>query len=63
MQIYVDTRRDTVLLPVYGVMVPFHISTIKNVSKNEDDLRINFIAPGAPMAFGQKLLGVRFFNL
>jgi nucleosome binding factor SPN SPT16 subunit len=58
-KIYVDTRRDTVMLPVYGVMVPFHISTIKNVSKNEDDLRINFIAPGAPMAFGQKLLGMK----
>jgi nucleosome binding factor SPN SPT16 subunit len=32
-KICVDTRRDSLLLPIYGVLVPFHISTVKNVSK------------------------------
>lgn len=49
-QIYVDTRHESVLLPVHGQIVPFHVSTIKNVSKNEEGkyfyLRINFLHPG-----------------
>mmetsp|Transcript_2232 Transcript_2232/g.3562 ORF Transcript_2232/g.3562 Transcript_2232/m.3562 type:complete len:816 (-) Transcript_2232:34-2481(-) len=50
-QIYVDTRHEAVLLPIHGQIVPFHVSTIKNVSKNEEGqyffLRINFVHPGA----------------
>ena len=50
-QIYVDTRHESVLLPVHGQIVPFHVSTIKNVSKSEEGkyfyLRINFLHPGA----------------
>lgn len=49
-QIYVDTRHESVLLPIQGQIVPFHVSTIKNVSKNEEGkhfyLRINFLHPG-----------------
>eukprot|EP00955_Chlamydomonas_euryale_P032582 342912-Chlamydomonas_euryale.AAC.1 len=32
--ITVDQKNETVLLPIYGVMVPFHITTIKNVVSN-----------------------------
>lgn len=40
-------------MPIYGIPVPFHISTIKNISQSvEGDytyLRINFFHPGATM--------------
>jgi nucleosome binding factor SPN SPT16 subunit len=49
-RIYVDETRQSVVLPVYGYAVPFHISTIKNVIKTEGTdhmvLRINFQTPG-----------------
>eukprot|EP00935_MAST-01C_sp_MAST-1C-sp1_P000632 g632.t1 len=49
-QIIVDTDKEAVLLPINGTPVPFHINTIKNVSKSEEGrhtyLRINFYAPG-----------------
>lgn len=49
--IYVDKRHDTVILPIFGMPVPFHISMIKNTSMaNEGDyayLRINFTHPGS----------------
>jgi nucleosome binding factor SPN SPT16 subunit len=42
---------DTVILPIFGMPVPFHISNIKNTSMaNEGDytfLRINFNHPGS----------------
>lgn len=38
------------VLPIHGYAVPFHINTIKNVSKNEEAeftlLRVNFQTPG-----------------
>ena len=38
------------ILPIYGFAVPYHISTIKNVTKTEESdymvLRINFQSPG-----------------
>ena len=47
----VDGKAETVLIPVFGGLVPFHISAIKNVAKNEESgltyLRINFVAPTA----------------
>lgn len=40
-------------MPIFGIPVPFHISTIKNISQSiEGDytyLRINFFHPGATM--------------
>ena len=49
-QVHVDEQRQTVVLPIYGSAVPFHISTIKNVVKIEEAdyivLRINFQSPG-----------------
>ena len=47
-RIFVDQKTDTVLLPIYGDLVPFHISIIRNCSRLEADefeLRINFVAP------------------
>lgn len=57
-KIYVDPKHETVLLPVYGVLVPFHISYIKNASKTDEELRINFVAPGAPI-MGTKQSGMK----
>lgn len=28
-QVYIDTKRETVILPIYGYAVPFHITMIK----------------------------------
>jgi nucleosome binding factor SPN SPT16 subunit len=48
--VYVDTKASTVILPIMGRPVPFHINTIKNVSKNDEgeytQLRFNFLSPG-----------------
>ncbi|KAJ3126078.1 FACT complex subunit spt16 [Nowakowskiella sp. JEL0407] len=50
LKIHIDKRTESVILPVFGQAVPFHISTIKNVVKSDDqdhmDLRFNFITPG-----------------
>lgn len=48
--IVVDSKNSTVVLPIMGRPVPFHINTIKNASKNDEGeftyLRINFLSPG-----------------
>lgn len=31
----VDHRRECVLVPIYGMLVPFHILTIKNATYNQ----------------------------
>ncbi|XP_043473155.1 FACT complex subunit spt16 isoform X2 [Leptopilina heterotoma] len=53
LKLYVDKKYETVILPIYSYPVPFHISTIKNISQSvEGDytyLRINFFHPGATM--------------
>ena len=50
LRIVVDTRNQTVIVPIYGIPVPFHISTLRNASKNDEGdyiyLRLNFITPG-----------------
>ncbi|KAJ3359746.1 FACT complex subunit spt16 [Kappamyces sp. JEL0680] len=55
-QIVVDRRAESVILPIYGQAVPFHLSTLKNVSKSDEGeytmLRFNFITPG--QATGKK---------
>ncbi|CAD6184168.1 unnamed protein product [Caenorhabditis auriculariae] len=76
--IHVDRRHDTILLPIFGVPVPFHISMIKNCSQSvEGDftyLRINFNHPGSqigkdnaqfpfPMATYLKELSYRASNM
>lgn len=53
LKLFVDQKYETVILPIYGLAVPFHISTIKNISQSvEGDytyLRINFFHPGSTM--------------
>ncbi|KAK1121312.1 splicing associated factor Dre4 [Melipona bicolor] len=53
LKLFVDKKYETVILPIFGIPVPFHISTIKNISQSvEGDytyLRINFFHPGATM--------------
>ncbi|XP_053955465.1 FACT complex subunit spt16 isoform X1 [Anastrepha ludens] len=53
LKLYVDKKYETVILPIFGLPVPFHISTIKNISQSVEGeytyLRINFFHPGATM--------------
>ncbi|KAF2460299.1 FACT complex subunit-domain-containing protein [Lineolata rhizophorae] len=50
LQILVDPKASTVILPIMGRPVPFHIHTIKNASTTPEGdmtfLRINFLSPG-----------------
>jgi nucleosome binding factor SPN SPT16 subunit len=50
LEIVVDKKSLTVLLPIMGRPVPFHIHTIKNASHTPEadftSLRINFLSPG-----------------
>eukprot|EP00891_Asterochloris_glomerata_P001119 jgi/Astpho2/1119/Aster-07668 len=73
MVIQVDQRSESVLLPIYGVLVPFHILTIKNATNNQDGdhayIRLNFnfgpsFEPGTrfPQAIFLKELSFRTSN-
>jgi nucleosome binding factor SPN SPT16 subunit len=46
-------EKEAILLPINGRSVPFHISTIKNISMPEQDratwMRINFFIPGVAL--------------
>lgn len=53
--IYVDTKRECVILPIYGQMVPFHIMTIRSATKTDDHLRILFKHPGGGTTPNDKL--------
>lgn len=48
--VYVDHKASTVIIPIMGRPVPFHINTIKNASKSDEGeyayLRLNFLSPG-----------------
>lgn len=50
MIVLVDPKTATVILPIMGRPVPFHINTIKSVSKSDEGeyahLRFNFLSPG-----------------
>lgn len=54
LKIFVDRKYETIILPIYGLPVPFHISTIKNISQSvEGDytyLRINCFHPGSTLS-------------
>ncbi|CAG8786131.1 8461_t:CDS:10, partial [Gigaspora margarita] len=56
LKIIVDSKSESIILPVFGFAVPFHISTLKNVNKSEEGeyvyLRLNFMTPG--QATGKK---------
>ena len=34
LKIYVDKKYETIILPIFGVPVPFHIATVKNISQS-----------------------------
>lgn len=48
-QIVVDVSNESILVPIYGQTVPFHVDTIKSINKSEQAeftiLRINFLTP------------------
>eukprot|EP00301_Raphidiophrys_heterophryoidea_P026138 c8949_g1_i1.p1 GENE.c8949_g1_i1~~c8949_g1_i1.p1 ORF type:complete len:1050 (-),score=336.81 c8949_g1_i1:34-3078(-) len=52
-KIFVDMERECVLVPINSTLVPFHVATIKTVTKPEEltpgvnhyTLRINFVSP------------------
>ncbi|KAI4145361.1 MAG: hypothetical protein L6R39_003823 [Caloplaca ligustica] len=48
--IVVDEKASTIVLPIMGRPVPFHVQTVKNASKSDEGeyafLRINFLSPG-----------------
>eukprot|EP01066_Platyproteum_vivax_P013807 Platyproteum_vivax@DN6234_c0_g1_i2.p1 len=51
-KIHVDSHNNAILVPFNGTHVPFHVSTIKNVSQPPNEgvnsfLRINFFTPGS----------------
>eukprot|EP00854_Cymbomonas_tetramitiformis_P003190 gene3190-4036_t len=66
--IMVDKTKETVLLPIYGQMVPFHIQTIKSASTSNDGtgksiVRIHFNVPGtATYGPGLKFMNATFFQ-
>ncbi|ANB15737.1 chromatin-remodeling protein SPT16 [Sugiyamaella lignohabitans] len=51
LRVQVDVRAQSIILPINGRPVPFHVSTYKNGSKNEEGdyvyIRLNFHTPGA----------------
>ncbi|GFU78575.1 FACT complex subunit SPT16 [Trichonephila clavipes] len=53
LKLYVDKKYETLILPILGVNVPYHISTIKNISQSVEGtytyLRLNFYHPGAAL--------------
>jgi len=57
-QVKVDLDKESIIVPVYGQPMPFHISTIKNVVLPDPDratyLRINFYTPGQSTKDAQK---------
>jgi nucleosome binding factor SPN SPT16 subunit len=63
LMLYVDRKHEAVIMPLFGVPTPFHISMIKNISKSEEGsftyLRINLFYPGSTMG---RMDGVVFPN-
>jgi nucleosome binding factor SPN SPT16 subunit len=50
LKILIDKKNDSIILPIHGLPVPFHLSTLKNVTKSDEGdfvyLRFNFVTPG-----------------
>jgi nucleosome binding factor SPN SPT16 subunit len=44
-RIFVDTTNESVLLPIYGQSVPYHIMMIKTVTKHDGYLKLTFRYP------------------
>lgn len=63
LRVFVDRKHETLILPVFGIPTPFHISMVKNISKSDEGsytyLRINLFYPGSTMG---RMDGVVFPN-
>eukprot|EP01018_Ginkgo_biloba_P030029 Gb_09795 [translate_table: standard] len=50
LMIQVDQKNEAILVPIYGIMVPFHVATVKSVTSQQDGgnsyIRIIFNVPG-----------------
>ncbi|KAF2724711.1 FACT complex protein [Polychaeton citri CBS 116435] len=50
LMILVDPKQNSIILPIMGRPVPFHVTTVKNATAYDDGtfmlLRINFLSPG-----------------
>jgi nucleosome binding factor SPN SPT16 subunit len=66
LKIVVDVRNQTIILPIFGRPVPFHIATVKNVSKSDEDeftyLRINLLSPGQGVGRKDDLVSLTSLN-
>ena len=62
LRIVVDAKSQTIIVPVFGRPVPFHIATLKNASKTDEGdwtyLRINFLSPGQGVGRKDDLVSV-----
>ncbi|GBL51553.1 FACT_complex_subunit_SPT16 [Candidozyma auris] len=58
LKIHIDYKNHTIILPISGRPVPFHINAFKNGSQNEEAdytyLRLNFNSPGAGGNIGKR---------
>lgn len=54
--IIVDMEHEAIIVPINGIPVPFHISTLKNATKSDEGqysyLRVNFHTPQATVSRG-----------
>jgi nucleosome binding factor SPN SPT16 subunit len=48
-RLMVDLAKEALLIPINGHTVPFHISTIKNMTQPDPEMRINFYIPGVAL--------------
>lgn len=50
-QVRVDMDKESLFLPINGRAVPFHVSTIKSITRPDEDkatwMRVNFFVPGS----------------
>ena len=63
----VDPERESILVPIYGQLVPFHVMSVKSASVSQDAgaafIRINFQHPtGGALASQKYAAAVRFPN-
>ncbi|CCF59008.1 hypothetical protein KAFR_0F04130 [Kazachstania africana CBS 2517] len=60
LRLHVDWKSQTIIVPIYGRPVPFHINSYKNGSKNEEGeytyLRLNFHSPGTSGGLSKKVV-------
>ena len=58
-------KNNSVILPLFGTMVPFHVSVLKNVSKHDENnsssLRLNFHVPGGSSSLANLTFPVKTY--